>query len=261
MEYYPPGGLVSATNNPSQDPLQTPATTGGSSTAYTLTDTRIGTPADGQVFAFIPHTNSGPSPTLSVNGGSARPIRYPDATLTSFRDIATAQLIPQQAYMVRLVTGSGIYQVLSKLSLTTSDMPRKDCFYATRATNQTGMTAANVDNTILWDSPSKNDNSRWTYNSGTGIATCAVAGRYISRAQLYQTTVTTSSSAKIKKGSNNVAQSFPTGGATEAVLQAITPTLDYSVGDTLSCTLAASGTPALGASLSWWEITYEGASS
>ena len=183
MEYYPPGGLVSATNNPSQDPLQTPATTGGSSTAYTLTDTRIGTPADGQVFAFIPHTNSGPSPTLSVNGGSARPIRYPDATLTSFRDIATAQLIPQQAYMVRLVTGSGIYQVLSKLSLATSDMPAAKAFIAHKAASQTISSAATT--RLTWDAASRNDSLFTVSGTGNITMTAVLTGVYAVCADIY----------------------------------------------------------------------------
>jgi microcystin-dependent protein len=59
-----------------RDDLNGTIDTGGSSTAYTVTSNQtFGALAAGLVIAFVPHTTSGVTPTLSVDGLTAKPIR------------------------------------------------------------------------------------------------------------------------------------------------------------------------------------------
>lgn len=59
-----------------RDDINATITTGGTSTAYTVTSNQtFGSLAAGLMVAFTPHTTSGASPTLAVDGLSAKPIR------------------------------------------------------------------------------------------------------------------------------------------------------------------------------------------
>jgi microcystin-dependent protein len=66
-----------------RDDISGSLTTGGTSTAYTLT-TKQGlatpTPTTGQLIAFVPHVTNGSAPTLQSDGGSAFPIQTASGT-------------------------------------------------------------------------------------------------------------------------------------------------------------------------------------
>src|SRR5438105_4397804 len=73
-------GQMAAEKKFFNDALSTAHTTGGTSTAYTLTtDSGFDTLAhlDKQVLTFVPNVTSGASPTLNVDGLGAKPINGP----------------------------------------------------------------------------------------------------------------------------------------------------------------------------------------
>jgi hypothetical protein len=80
-------------------------TTGGSSTAYTLTTSEgvNTTPADGQMIAFIAHATNGISPTLQVDSGNTYPIWSNGAA------VGAASLIAGTPYRVSFKTASAAW--------------------------------------------------------------------------------------------------------------------------------------------------------
>ncbi len=79
-------------------------TTGGSSTAYTLTTNQVFVDAaamSGAILTFIPHTTSGATPTLAVDGLTARQIRTATGT-----NVATGALIAGTPYTVTYIHAS-----------------------------------------------------------------------------------------------------------------------------------------------------------
>lgn len=61
-----------------RDDISGAITTGGTSTAYTVTTAQaftLLTQLNGQMIAFTPHTTNGATVTLAVNGGAAKPLR------------------------------------------------------------------------------------------------------------------------------------------------------------------------------------------
>ena len=78
--------------------------TAGTSTAYTLTTNQVFADAaamSGAIITFTPHTTSGASPTLSVDGLTARPIRTASGT-----NVPTFGLVAATPYTVTYVHGS-----------------------------------------------------------------------------------------------------------------------------------------------------------
>lgn len=112
------GAPVSATNSPSQDPLQTPVATGGSGSSYTLTDTRVGTPADGQVFGFLAHADCTAGCQLNVNSSGGRYLVNQAGI-----GVVAAQIKARSFVIAKYDSTSNYYYVLSALPLTPSDMP------------------------------------------------------------------------------------------------------------------------------------------
>lgn len=102
--------------------LCTPVTTGGTNTAYTLADTRIGTPVDGQIFAMRVHLASGTSPTLAVNGGSALQLRRRLAA-NSLGAFVVNQLQPLEVFIVKYDATNTCYTVISDFPLQSGDIP------------------------------------------------------------------------------------------------------------------------------------------
>lgn len=102
--------------------LCTPVVTGGTSTAYTLTDTRIGTPTGGQVFAFLPHTASGATPTLAVNGGTARNLVFLGPSNT-YSNLAASQLSSAAAVVACYDATNLRFVVLAGLSISAAGIP------------------------------------------------------------------------------------------------------------------------------------------
>jgi len=102
-------------------------TTGGTSTAYTITTNQVFASASdmsGAILTFIPHTTSGASPTLAVDGLTARQIRSATST-----NVATGALIAGTPYTVTYIhastefilhQGLGVFGALTVSSLTSS---------------------------------------------------------------------------------------------------------------------------------------------
>lgn len=80
-------------------------TTGGTSTAYTLTTSEgvNTTPVDGQMLAFIPHATNGISPTLTADGGNTYPIWLNGSA------VGAASLIAGTPYRVSFKSGSSAW--------------------------------------------------------------------------------------------------------------------------------------------------------
>lgn len=85
--------------------------TGGSSTAYTVTSNQTFaslSAMDNAIIAFIPHTTSGTSPTLAVDGLTAKKIRF-----TTGNDLPAGALIQGTPYVVTYEHGVGEFLVQS----------------------------------------------------------------------------------------------------------------------------------------------------
>ena len=83
--------------------------TGGSSTAYTITSNQVHASLaamDNAIIAFIPHTTSGASPTLAVDGLTAKKIRF-----TTGNDLPAGALIAGTPYVVTYEHGVGEFLV------------------------------------------------------------------------------------------------------------------------------------------------------
>lgn len=116
-------GDVSATDTSGANlSLLTPVTTGGTSSAYTLTDTRVGSPADGQVFGCLIHTDCTSFPQLNVNGSGARYIAKYDG-FGSATGMGTAQLKARSFVILKYDSTLNYYFCLSVFPLATSDIP------------------------------------------------------------------------------------------------------------------------------------------
>src|SRR4051794_18445808 len=93
-----------AANAKGRDDISGSLTTSGSATAFTLTTNQVfDTLAhmDGMMIAFKPHTTSGASPTLNVDGLGAKQIRSATGT-----NVATGALIAGTPYQVTYVHAS-----------------------------------------------------------------------------------------------------------------------------------------------------------
>lgn len=105
------------------DPLQTPVLTTGTGLAYVLTDSRIGTPVDGQVVAFRPHVACSANSTVAINGATAANLRYYDAAFGQ-RNMANNQLPAGTTVIAKFETGSpNCLRVISGFSLDQYSVP------------------------------------------------------------------------------------------------------------------------------------------
>ena len=134
MEYYPPGGALSSgpLSATDSDSWCKPPVTGGTSTALTVTDTRIGTPADHQTFRFKMNQDCGTAPYLAVNGGTSLQLCYKPAG--SYLNFNSGELPNGAIITARYLSAYGLYVVEEWIDvfggikrfpsrLTTSDMP------------------------------------------------------------------------------------------------------------------------------------------
>lgn len=232
------------------------ATTTRSTNAFSGSLPTTPTLATGLVIRWqVPSAPSGAA-TYNLNGLGAKNI-YARGSANTAADLPANRI-------VTMIYDGTQWQMIACNTLVPGDMPRRDMLHLTRSTNQTGMATGDTETTILWDTVAANEGSRWTYNSGTGVATCVIAGRYSALLQVHQTTTTASgTNLRVKKASTTIGQVYAGGANTAAPVLQCLGTADYQVGDTISTTLSAgtSNAPVLGASLSYLKIQYEGASS
>src|SRR5437868_4197936 len=90
-----------------RDDISGTITTGGTSTAYTLTSnstfTSLATMAN-QIIGFVPHTTSGATVTLNVDGLGAKPLRAAPST-----ELAAGALTQGVPYIVTYNNGDAVF--------------------------------------------------------------------------------------------------------------------------------------------------------
>ena len=130
-------------------------TTGGTSTAYTLTSNQVfGSLAnlDGNVLCIIPHATNGAAPTLAVDGLAAKAINKSTGVA-----VETGALLATSPYFVRYKNSSNEFILVDqRLTAVTSSNPTGGIGYATGAgstvtqstSKSTGVTINTVCGTI-----------------------------------------------------------------------------------------------------------------
>ena len=194
MEYYPPGGALSSgpLSATDSDSWCKPPVTGGTSTALTVTDTRIGTPADHQTFRFKMNQDCGTAPYLAVNGGTSLQLCYKPAG--SYLNFNSGELPNGAIITARYLSAYGLYVVEEWIDvfggikrfpsrLATSDMPAAKAFIAHKAASQTISWAATT--RLTWDAASRNDSLFTVSGTGNITMTAVLTGVYAVCADIY----------------------------------------------------------------------------
>lgn len=112
-------------------------TTGGSSTAFTLTTSEgvSSPPSNGQMISFVAHTTSGTSPTLQVDGGTAYPLwlngaAAPTGTLVANTPYRVAFSVASSAWLLEAGYGNPYGIALGGIMWSTSPTAPNSSFVA-----------------------------------------------------------------------------------------------------------------------------------
>jgi hypothetical protein len=141
-----------------QSQTVTAFTTGGTSTAYTLTPTpAITTLAANQRFRVTFHVAAGTSPTLSISGLTAKPLKYKDATGT--KQAITSVQVPS-GWASDVEYDGTDYVVLSIAE------KNKPAFSVYKSANQTGVVTGTY-TLVTWDVEEFDTNNNFASNRFT----------------------------------------------------------------------------------------------